>query len=326
MNKTRYRISAFQLFFLVFAYVFSGLFLFAKGSLTATAISCLFAAALCVVAGCLCRGFSSSVDFYGAVFGRFSDIVRFLSLVFIAFGGVRAIYAFSLEICAYYKNANAAAVFFVCVFLAVFAVLRSFSGASRFAELCVFAVAAIFLLCLLGRGGNVYFSFSAQEVLSSFDAFGSSAVIFSLYLRVITEDEAEMSDFARNAGVHPSPVLCGVFGALFAGLLYIFVCIRGGMSNILLLLFAWLLCMAGFFAGAVCVSDVLGIPECEKGKALRRAMLFAIIGTASVLLKGAVPEYLRAEASAFYNVIFPCVLFAVLYTRERKMSRADANK
>ncbi len=326
MKETNYRISAFQLFFLVFAYVFSGLFLYAKASLTVTVLSCTFAAAICVVAGYLCRGFSSSAQFYGAVFGRFSAFVRLLSLIFIAFSGVRALYAFSRGICVYYKGASVAAVFLICAFLAVFAVFRSFSGAARFAELGAFVVAAILLLSFLGGGGDVYFFFSADEVLSSFDAFGSSAVILSLYLRVITKDDAEMSDFARNAGTHPSPVLCGVFGALFAGALYLFICVRGGMSNILLLLFAWLLCITGFFALALCASDVLGIPECEKENALRRAMFFALICAVRLLSDGLFPEYLRTEASAVYNVILPCALFAVFWARERRTSRADVNK
>lgn len=326
MEKTNYRISSFQLFFLVFAYVFSGLFIYARASLASTLLACALAAAICIVAGHICRDFSSSLDFYGAVFGKFSGLVRFLNLAFLAFAAVRALYAFSLEICAYYKGANAALVFLICVFLAAFSVFRRFSPAARFAELSAFAVFAIILLCFLGKGGEVSLSFSADDVLLSFDALGSATVIFSLYLRAVTSEDASMSDFARNGGKHPSPTLCGALGSVCAGALYLFICARGGMSNILLLLFAWMICIAGFFASAVCASDVLGVPECKKGKTAQKAVLFAALCAAGLLSRRLAPEYLWVEVSGVYNVILFGALFVLVFVGERRKIHAGSKR
>lgn len=323
MKKRNYSISSVQLFYLIFAFVFSGLFLYASGSLISVIISCAFVSIMSVVAGALCEGFASSEEFYAFAFGKSGSILRLISLVFLVFSSVRSLSSFSVGVTSYYKGGSATAVFAVCAAISAFAVARDFTGAARFAELCAFSLAGILLLSLLGKGGTAFdFSLSSYSLSAAFDAVGCVAVIFSLYLRNITPNDSAMSDFARNVSFQPSPVLCGVFAPILAGAAYIFVNLMGADGNILVVFFVWFFALARFFSLAICASDLLGLPECiGEGKKTRRASFFALIFAVVIFLGQTVPEEIIADAGILYNVILPCSLFAGISWKEKREER-----
>ncbi len=287
--NARYGISSFQLFFFVFSCVFSGLFIYGGNNAVTTVLVCAFCAVLCTVVHYISRTFSSSRELYSAYLGRFAPVLCALSLIFVSFGGVRTLYAFSQGVTAYYKNANESVIFLSCVFLCVFAVRASFSCAARFAELCAFVIFMIFLLCLLGGGGDVLLSFSSEDVPFLLGAIPGIPVIFSLYLRTISEEE--MSDFAKYGGIQPKKAVCGVVASFAAGAFYLFVCAMGADKGILLNIFAYFLCISRFFAYAVSAVDILGIPEGEKEKTPKKAIIFAAVCAVAIFLYGVLPEY-----------------------------------
>ena len=285
----KYSISPLQLFFFVFACVFSGLFLYGDKNAITVLTVCALSASFCYAASAISFGMSSSKALYGAYFGRSAPIVLALSLAFVAFGVASSLSVFSDAVCDYYKNANKGIVFFFCVFLCVFAVRKSFCAAARFAQISVFAVIAIFLLCLLGNGGEVLLSFSSQNLPSLLGAMPALPVMFSLYLRTVSKEK--MSDFAKYGGLQPSKAVCGVLASLFAGAFYLFICAMGADRGILLNIFAYFLCISRFFAYAVSAVDILGIPESQKEKVPKKAMLFAVLCAAAIFLYGILPEY-----------------------------------
>ena len=285
----KYSISPLQLFFFVFACVFSGLFIYGNKNVVVTLMVCALSASFCYAASAISVDVSSSKALCGGYFGRVAPIVLALSLAFVAFGVASSLSVFSEAVCDYYKNAHKGIVFFFCVFLCVFAVRNSFCTAARFAQISVFAVIAIFLLCLLGKGGEVSLSFSAQDVPFVLRAIPVLPVIISLYLR--TASNEEMSDFAKYGGLQPSKAVCGVLASLFAGAFYLFICAMGADRGILLNIFAYFLCISRFFAYAVSAVDILGIPESQKEKVPKKAMLFAALCAAAIFLYGILPEY-----------------------------------
>lgn len=290
--NTGYTISSFQRFFFIFSCVFSGLFIYAGNNALITAFVCVFCAVLCTAAHFILRGFSSSGELYSAYFGRFALVINAVSLVWVAFAGVSTLYAFSQNAAAYYKNANESVIFICCIFLCAFALRGSFSGAARFAELCAFCIPAIFLLSLLGGGGEVLLSFSADDVPMLLGAIPSVPVIFSLYLRT-SEGEAR-SDFAKYGGWEVRGALSGACASLLAGALYLFVCAMGTERGILLNIFAYFLCISRFFAYTVSAADILDIAENESSNAPKKALLLAAVCATALFLRGNLPEFLRA--------------------------------
>lgn len=285
----KYSISPLQLFFFVFACVFSGLFIYGNKNVVVTLMVCALTASFCYAASAISVDVSSSKALCEGYFGRVAPIVLAFSLSFVAFGSTISLSVFSDSVCSYYKNANKGLIFFVCVILCVFAVRNSFCTAARFAQISAFAVIAIFLLCLLGKGGEVSLSFSAQDVPFVLRAIPVLPVIISLYLR--TASNEEMSNFAKYGGLQPSKAVCGVLASLFAGAFYLFICAMGADRGILLNIFAYFLCISRFFAYAVSAVDILGIPESQKEKVPKKAMLFAVLCAAAIFLYGILPEY-----------------------------------
>ena len=322
MIKRNYSISSIQLFCLVFACVFSGIFLHAGNSLVGVIFSCVFSCAVSFAAGTVCEVFCSSKEFYSFAFGAGGTILRAISLVFLAFSAVGSLAELSADVASLYKGGSAAAVFAVCAAISVFAVSRDFTGAARFAELCAFPLAGILLLSFLGDGGEgLTFSLSQYDLFGAFDAIGCTAVIFSLYLRVITPNDVEMSEFARNGSFHPSPVLCGVLAPVLAGTVYIFVKLFGAEKNILVRMLVWFFALARFFAFALCASDLLDLPDSIGERKGKRALAFAALFAAVILVLQVIPTEAISGAQVLYNAAFPLSAFAGVMLSAREEER-----
>lgn len=317
-EKRNYSVSAVQLFCLVFVFTFSGLFLHAGNSLIGIVFSCVFISVISIAAGTVCGGFGSSEKFYAFAFGKAGAFLRAVSLVFLAFSAVKSLWAFSSGAMSLYKGGSAAVIFTVCTAVSVFAVCRDFTGAARFAELCAFPLAGILLLSPLSGGGEGFsFSLSQGELFGAFDAIGCAGVIFSLYARVLTPSDGQMSDFARSGSFHPSPTVCGALAPMLAGAVYIFVKLFGAEKNILVMMLVWFFALARFFAFAISASDLLCLPECAGGRKGKRALAFAALFAAAIFALQALPEVVSADAGVLYNAAFPLAAFAGAALRAR---------
>ncbi len=311
MIKREYSVSSIQIFFIMFSFVFSGLFLYGEGSLTRMIFAPFFLSVICLAAGTVCEGYHGSAMFYNATFGKMQMIFKTISLIFLFISAIKDISSFSLSVAAFYGGKYAYIIFLAVIAICVFAVWRDTLGAARFCELCLFPVSIVILLSLLGeRDSSFYLAISEKDVFSAFDIIGCTSVIFSLYLRVITPKNDDMSDFARNSAFHPSPMYCGALAPIFALAVYITVIFLGVRSNILANALIWFCHLARCFASAVCARDLCGFAECSVPS--EKAHRFAAMSTAfaaSILILQFVPERAFSCVAILYNALFPCVAF-----------------
>ncbi len=317
MIKKEYSVSAIQIFFIMFSFVFSGLFMYGKGSLTSIIFACFFLSVICIVAGVVCAGYHGSKMLFGSLFGKTRPIAEAISLIPLSISAVKDISSFSLCIDAFYGGESAPAIFCLIIAICVFAVWHDTLGAARFCELCFFPICLVVLLSLLGEKSNIfYFSIAEKDIFSAFDIIGCIAVVFSLYLRVLTPKNEAMSDFARNGTFHPSPIYCGAVAPICALVVYIVVIILGVRSNILANYMIWFCCLARSFAFTICACEISNISEClaphEKAK---RFSLICVAFSAAVLMMQYLSEKAIACAEIFYNTLFPCVVFICFAVR-----------
>ena len=259
MNEKIFSLSAYQLFCLLFFYLLSGMMLFCGGSLFAALFASFFTACLCFVANAISRRRFSSASLYGELFGSLGTPIR-LVCAFIAFLSLlRAIFAVSSEISAFYGSEKALVPAPFLLFLCIFAVWNGFSRASRFSELCVFALALACLLALFGGGEGLHLGFAEAELFSAFDVIGAPAIILSAYLRCVTPESGKMSSFAKNSAFHPSPLTSGVFASLAAPAVYSFFCFAG--QNVLFSLLSWFIFLSRPFLISIGISDLISCPQ-----------------------------------------------------------------
>lgn len=303
MEERRFLVSSPQLFCLVFFHLLSGMLLFCGGSFYAALFASLFCVCLCVVGASLCLGHGGAAAFCGRVFGRAGAPLRMAAAFFVSLSLLRTLLAFAGGFSRYYDGAGTALFVPALLLLCVFAVRRGFYRAARFAELCVFALAAALLLALLGGAGEGLF-FSADEsiLFGGFEAVGASPAFFSLYLRSAGEDGDKMSVYAKNSAFRPSPLACGVCACAAALAAYAFFRLAAG-ENIVLSLLLGFASLSRLFLGALSLCDLAAIPEEAGGQksTAQAALLFA----AAVLLGD-----FAKTAAVFANVLFPCVVFA----------------
>ncbi|MGN1095866.1 MAG: hypothetical protein ACI4QR_05715 [Eubacteriales bacterium] len=321
MENRKYAFSSVQIFFLIFSYVFSGLFIFAGDSFFAVVFSCFFIVAMCVAAWALCHGYSSSEGLYNASFGHAGYILRAAALIFAAYSLIASLKATSSDIVIFYGGGDITPVFIICAAVALFAVKDGFSGVGRFAELCFFAYSLIFLISLFGNGGYSFdYTLSGISIDRAFLCIGNSAVIFSLYLCNITRESEDMSDYARFDTFHPSPLFCGILGAIGAGIFYMFIRFTGfDNDNILLSFFVWVSALARIFAVFAAACELLSVPSCKKEKKHVRLSAFAIVFAAVLIISGYIPERWLIISSAVFTVLFPlAVVLSLLLHTERK--------
>ncbi len=318
MKKREYLISSVQLFWIIFAFVFSGFFLGEPHSFISVVVSCIFASVMSIAAGEICRGFASSYELYFSAFGGAGVFFRYISLAFISFFSAGSLLDFSSGVSAYYKGEVSAVIFAVCLILCVFAVSKDFTGAARFAELCAFAVLVILLLLFGGKGGSGFeFVLFTQDMPVLFDSVGCSAAIFSLYLRAVERGDAAMSSFAENSSFHPSLTLSGATAPVCAGALYVLVRVFGAEQNILVVFFVWFIVLSRFFMLAICVSDLLGLPECMENVKRKRVLIFAAFFVSTLLLKGSAAVGVISEAGVLYGAVLPFAAFALVRAKKR---------
>lgn len=317
MDERKYSISSVQLFFILFSYVFSGLFIYSDGVFFPVILTCIFLASMCVVARLITNGFDSSKEFFSSVFGKTAPVLRIICAVFVSFSLIGTLFEFSNDISLVYGG-NISVVFIVVSGIAVFSVWNGFYRAARFSELCLFSVLSILLVSLFsGGGGKFDFSFDTSAVMSSFDCIGNVAVIFSLYLSCITEKDENMSEFMRNGSFHPSPLASGIIAVFSAGILYIFVNLMAmSGENLLISFFSLFLSVTRIFAFSLCICDLFGIPQMASSGEKRKGVFFAaVLFIFSVLVYGYVPGGIILESETVFDLIFPCAVFAFLILR-----------
>ena len=314
MDERKYSISSVQLFFILFSYVFSGLFIYSDGVFFPVILTCIFLASMCVVARLITNGFDSSKEFFSSVFGKTAPALRIICAVFVSFSLIGTLFEFSNDVSLVYGG-NISVVFIVVAGIAVFSVWNGFYRAARFSELCLFSVLSILLVSLFsGGGGKFDFSFDTNAVMSSFHCMGNVAVIFSLYLSCITEKDEIMSEFMRNGSFHPSPLASGIIAVFSAGILYIFVNLMAmSGENLLISFFSWFLSVTRIFAFSICICDLCGIPQRKAPEEKRKGVFFAaVLFIFSILVYGYVPSGIILESESVFDLIFPCALFAFL--------------
>lgn len=259
MNEKIFSLSAYQLFCLLFFYLLSGMMLFCDGAIFAALFASLFTALLCFVADSLSHDRFSSASLYSGLFRGLGAPMR-IFCAFIAFLSLlRAIFAVSAEISAFYNAENTLVPAPFLLFLCIFAVWNGFSRAARFSELCIFALALACLLALFGGGKGFHLGFAKAELFSAFDVIGAPAVILSAYLRCVTPESGKMSAFAKSSNFHPSPLAAGVFASISALAVYSFFCFAG--QNVLFSLFSWFLFLSRLLLISIGIADLIAYPE-----------------------------------------------------------------
>ena len=324
MSERKYLVSAVQVFCFVFFHLLSGMMLYGGESAAAALFAALFSACVCVIAGALCEGFSSSREFYASAFGALGAPVRCIAGGLCAYSLLNTLFFFSAEVAVFYGGAARKAVLIACLALAFFAVAKGFSAPARFAELCVFPLALAALISLIGgEGRGLYFGFSYELLFAGFDIIGSVPVLFSLFLRSAGEKSGKMSVYAKNSAFHPSPLACGVSAAAASLLFYVFFRFAEG-GNIMFSFFLWFAALSRMTAHTLALCDLLGVPESvgARKKALS-ALAVAAVFAGAVFAYGLFGEALKT-AAVFANVIFPCAAFVFSMLGRRSAEKAEA--
>ena len=313
MENVKNKISAPQLFCLVFCYVLAGLRLHGAKSIAATLFVCLFCVCVCVVCAAVCENFGSFSALSCAVMGKAGFVFRASGVLLLALPLIATLYEMARGAANFYENGHVGAFLPSLILLAVFAAAKGFCALGRFGELCVFPLAFLLPLSLLGGGGHgVSLAFGQEDVAACFAAFGGAPVFFSLYLRCA--GQSEQSEFAAASSFSPEPVACGVSAVLAAGLVHIFLLFTGAGSVLSSFLF-WFIALGRLFAFSLSVGDVLSLPESGRADASKRLAAFAAACTAVWILSARFASVCGA-ALAVLNVLFPCAVFAVCFLRQ----------
>ena len=313
MEETRNKITAPQLFCLVFCYVFAGLRFYCGKKLASVLFVCLFSACVCVVSAVARGRFCLFSSLCRTAFGGFGAVVRAFAVILLALPLSAALDSLARGVSSFYENDCVGAVLTAAVFLCVFAASKGICTLGRFCELCVLPLALVLPLSLLGGGGGeVDVAFGTEEIDACFAAFGGAPVFFSLYLRCAKREE--QSDFARASAFSPQPAACGVLGVLAAGAVHIFL-IFTGAESVLSSFLLWFPALGRIFAFVLSVCDVLSLPECEKTERAKKTAVFAAASAAVWLVSSHVANGV-GTALAVCNVVFPCAVFAVCFLRQ----------
>lgn len=309
MPDLKNKITAPQLFCLVFCYMLAGFRLHGGASVAATLFVCLFCACVCVVCAAAHESCGSFAALCRSVFGTYGYVLRAPCAVVLALPFLASLWELAKGAANFYENGQAFAVLPVLVILCVMAQLRGFSTLGRFAELCVFPLAILLPLSLLGGGGETPSLALGQEDLPAcFAAVGAVPVFFSLYLRHAKTDE--QSDFARASSFRPAPALCGVLAVFAAGLVHIFLVFTGA-GSVLSSFLMWFPALGRLFAFSFSIGDVLALPESGRAVCAKKIAVFAALCAAVWALSVLFPWFFGA-ALAVCNVVFPCVVFAAV--------------
>ncbi len=307
MTDLKNKITASQLFCLVFCYMLAGFRLHGGASVPATLFVCLFCACVCVVCAAVCEGCGSFAVLCRAAFGKCGFLLRGIGLCLLALPFLATLSELAEGAGNFYENGRAAAILPVLLALCVLALSRGFCVVGRFAELCAFPLVLLLPLSLLGGGGETPVLALAQEdVPACFAAVGAVPVFFSLYLRAASP--CEQSEASRASAFHPSPMLCGVLGVFAAGVVHMLL-VSAGAGSVLSSLFVWFICLSRLFAFSLSAGDVLGFPESEKADCARKSAVFAAVCAAVWLASARFPTFFGA-ALAVGNVALPCAVFA----------------
>ena len=306
MGERNFSVSPVQVFCFVLFYLLSGMLLFCGGSFFSALFAALFFVCLCTVAAAFCLYKNSSAELYGGAFGRFAPLFRYIAAFFTSFYFMRTLFAFSEKFSSFYNNISAGAFAPAVILLCVLSVCRGFSRASRFAELCVFALAGAMLLSLLGsKGEGLSFAIDGDAIFGGFDAIGAVPVIFSLYARCVTPESEKASDFAKNGAFSPSPLLCGIAASACAFAAYAFFCFTG-WENIIISLAVCFFALSRLTLFALSLADLFACPE--KGEGVK-SFFFAAALCSFWAVFGSFFPYAAKTAGIFAAVLFPCAVF-----------------
>ncbi len=307
MAELKNKITAPQLFCLVFCYMLAGFRLHGGASVPATLFVCLFCACVCVVCAAASENCASFEELCRSAFGRCGFALRAFAAVLLALPFLASLSELAKGAANFYENGNPVAVIPVLVLLCILALSRGFCAAGRYAELCVFPLALLLPLSLLGGGGEVpRFVFAQEDVPACFAVVGAVPVFFSLYLRAVKADER--SDFARASGFQPGFVLCGVLGVLAAGAVHLFL-VSTGAGSVLSSFLIWFLCLGRLFAFSLSVGDVFALAESRADVCAKKCAVFAAVCAVIWVISALLPYFFGA-ALAVGNVVFPCAVFA----------------
>ncbi len=313
MADLKNKITAPQLFCLVFCYMLAGFRLHGGTGVPATLFVCLFCACVCVVCAAAGEGCGSFACLCREAFGKCGFLLRALAAVLLALPLLATLSELAKGAASFYENGRTAAVLPALILLCVLALWRGFCTIGRFAELCAFPLALLLPLSLLGGGGEALtLALGQEDVPACFAAVGAVPVFFSLYLRVASP--SEQSEPARASGFQPSPVLCGVLGVFAAGGVHLFLaCV--GAGSVLSSFLIWFICLSRLFAFSLSAGDVLGLPESGGTLCARKSALFAAVCAAMWLTSAHFPTFFGA-ALATCNVALPCAVFAAAMLRK----------
>ncbi len=307
MTELKNKITAPQLFCLVFCYMLAGFRLHGGAGVPATFFVCLFCACVCVACAAVCGECGTFSGLCRSALGKFGFLLRALAAVLLALPFLATLSELAKGAANFYENGRAAAVLPVLILLCVLALSRGFCTIGRFAELCAFPLALLLPLSLLGGGGETpVLALTQEDVPACFAAVGAVPVFFSLYVRAASP--CEQSEAARVSAFHPSPVLCGVLGVFAAGGVHLFL-VSVGAGSVLSSFLVWFVCLGRLFAFSLCAGDVLGLPESGVEACARKSAVFATVCAAVWLASARFPAFFGA-ALAVGNVALPCAVFA----------------
>ncbi len=307
MRELKNKITAPQLFCLVFCYMLAGLRLHGAKSLAATLFVCLFCACVCVVCAAAHESCGSFAGLCRAALGKFGYALQALGAVLLSLPLLATLAELSRGAANFYESASPAVFLLALVSLMLLAAAKGFCTLGRFCELCTFPLAFLLPLSLLGGGGETpSLDFTQEDLQACFAAVGAVPVFYSLYLR--NASPGEQSDFARASAFRPAPAFCGVLAVFAAGLVHVFLIFTGAGSVLSSFLF-WFIALGRLFAFSLAAGDILSLPESGRAMCAKKTAAFAAVCAVVWLISPLFPAAF-GTALAACNVVFPCIVFA----------------
>jgi hypothetical protein len=241
--QIRSRITLFQLFFLSFAYVFSGLFLLSETAVLSLLIPLISSFACCVIGflylRCLPTEFSEKerwISFLSC--GRPYAAARVFACIFSAFGAVELILswtAFVLRIFEFSDFLPISLVAAVSLFLAVFVGAHGLSVVGRLSELLAFLIVPLILWAVLWDFAPLDLRSFGEEPCAWIAVLPSPS--FYLLSMTVLRSTA-MPNAARKPIRIPLISFCGAVAAVVCAFLFLFY--GAGEENIFRLFFGWM--------------------------------------------------------------------------------------
>ena len=267
---TRSKITLFQIFFLSFAYVFSGLFLIREASFLSLLVPLAFVLLYCILGYffLLCapwagaereRWLSFLSGGYPHTAGRIFAV--FLSLL----GAVELIFswlAFTVSADSFSEFLSFSFAAVLILLLAIFVGAHGMTVIGRFSELFVFLIVPlVFWLVFFDFAAVDFRAFS--ENLYAFLTVSPAPILYMFSAAVL------QSTATPNASENPLriPVVCflGATGAVFCA--FLFLLYGADKNNIFLLLFGWTAALIRLaLLICVCTADREGSPLCGQTK------------------------------------------------------------